>query len=158
MSLRKIKSELKTMSQEQLIEFITDLYKRMPNVKSYLDLTYGNKYDIFIEKNKKKIERLLYPTGRVMTFKDKEARKLIKEINRMEIPEISCELEFYYVECALDVLDVFGYSDNSFFRGIYSAFNSAISNMNKINNYDKYEDRINKIQAIGYDHGMDLDY
>ncbi len=158
MALRKIKSELKKMDQDQLIEFIIDLYRRMPNVKTYLNLAYTNEYDKFIEKSRKKIERLIYPSGREMRINDKEARKLIKEINQMDIPEISCELEFYYVEYATEVIRDFGLINDSFYKSIQNAFYNGVQNVNKINRHGKYDRRIEELISNAYEQNIELNY
>lgn len=144
------------MSHDEMISFITDLYKRMPNVKTYLDLVYSNKYDNFIEKNRKKIERCLCPTGREMIIRDKEDRDLIMEINRMDIPEVSFQLEFCYVEYATELIRYFGYLDNRFHSSIVSMFHSGIKNLDKIDGYENNVSRINEIVSNAYEQDIDL--
>ena len=158
MSLRKIKSELNKMEQDELIEFIIDLYNRMPNVKTYLNLAYTNKYDKFIEKSRRKIERLVYPTGREMKINDKEARRFIKEINQMHLPEISCELEFYYVEYATEVIRDFGLVNDSFYKSIHKAFYNGVQYVNKMNNHNKYDRRIEELISNAYEQNIELEY
>ena len=158
MSIRKIKTELKKHSQSELIDLVHDLYKKIPQVETYLNAAYTNDYDKIIEEKRKKIERFIYPSGREMKIKDKEARNLIKEINRLEIPEITCELEFYYVEYATEVLRDFGHVNDSFLQSIYSAFQNGIENINKINAHNEYNKRIQKIITNASDHDIYLDY
>ena len=146
------------MSHDEIIDFITDLYKRMPNVKEYLDLAYTNEYDKFIEKNRKKIERYLYPSGSKRMISYKEALQLILEINRMDIPEVSYQLEFYYVEYATEVVRDYGYFDDKFYSSIVSMFYSGIKNINKIDGYEKNKDRIDTLISNAYDLDIELDY
>ena len=146
------------MSHDEIVNFVSDLYKRMPNVKAYLDLAYSNKYDAFIEKNRKKLERYLYPTGGDMRIRDKEARELIKEINRMEIPEVAFQLELYYVEYATEVIRDFGFIDSKFYSSIISTFQNGIHNINKIGGYDKFETRINEIITNAFEQDIELEY
>ena len=95
MSLIKLKKEHKQMSKDEIIDLISDFYKKVPSAKDFFDVFTSGNIKKLIEKHKKEIERLVYPKGVNFNSKEAEARKLIRNIRKMKLDELSIALELH---------------------------------------------------------------
>ncbi|MEM9548583.1 MAG: hypothetical protein AAGA77_21535, partial [Bacteroidota bacterium] len=79
MGLRDLKKELNQMEKSDIIKLVSDIYSKIPTAKEYLDIFCGEKVSVIAEKYKTEIEQFVYPSGREMILREKEARKLIRK-------------------------------------------------------------------------------
>jgi len=158
MGLRDVKKELNKMDKSEIIKLISEMYTKLPPAKEFLDVFSGEKIETLVNKYKKEIERYVYPSGRAMVLRESEARKIIRTVRKMKIIELNVELELYYVECCLNIIQDFGYSDENYYIAIEKMFYSSIAGMSKTGEEEKYQQRIQKILSIGYEYGIDFDY
>ena len=158
MGLRDVKKELNKMDKAEMIKLFSEMYSKIPSAKEFLDIFSGVKIETLIEKYKKEIERYVYPSGREMVLRESEARKIIRTVRKMKITELNVELELYYIECCLEIIQDFGYFENNYYTAIGKMFDSAVSGISEIGEEEKYESRINTISGIASKYGMELYY
>ncbi|MBC8753336.1 hypothetical protein H2O64_01555 [Kordia sp. YSTF-M3] len=158
MRLRDLKKELHKMDKSEMIKLISEMYSKIPSAKEFLDVFSGMKIETLIEKYKKEIERYVFPSGREMILRETEARKIIRTVRKMKITELNVELELYYVECCLEIIQDFGYSDENYYISIEKMFDSAIKGISEIGEEEKYQSRINNIYSVASEYGMEFYY
>ncbi|AXG71981.1 hypothetical protein KORDIASMS9_04239 [Kordia sp. SMS9] len=158
MGLRDLKKELHKMDKSEMIKLISEMYSKIPSAKEFLDVFSGMKIETLIEKYKKEIERYVFPSGREMILRETEARKIIRTVRKMKITELNVELELYYVECCLEIIQDFGYSDENYYISIEKMFDSAIKGISEIGAEKKYKRRINDILSVASEFGIDFYY
>ncbi|WP_010182328.1 DUF6155 family protein [Aquimarina agarilytica] len=158
MGLREVKKELNKMDKSEMIKLISEMYSKIPSAKEFLDIFSGVKIETLIEKYKKEIERYVYPSGREMLLRESEARKIIRNVRKMKIVELNVELELYYVECCLEIIQDFGYFNESYYIAVEKMFDSAINGISQIGENEKYEERINNIYNIASEYGIEFYY
>lgn len=158
MGLRELKVELNKMDKTEIIKLISDLYKKVPMAKNYLDIFTNGNTDHLIKKYQSKIENLVFPISNNGTLKDAEARKLIKTIRKMKIPELTVALELHYVSCALDVIETYGYFNDSYHNAIYRMFYSAINSITENNLESKYDKLIFDLVNKSYECNLAIEY
>ncbi len=158
MGLRDVKKELNKMDKSEMIKLISEMYSKIPSAKEFLDIFSGVKIETLIEKYKKEIERYIYPSGREMVLRESEARKIIRNVRKMKIVELNVELELHYVECCLEIIQDFGYSDENYYIAIEKMFDSATSGISQIGEEEKYESRINNIYNVASEYGIEFYY
>jgi len=158
MGLRDVKKELSKMDKSEMIKLISEMYSKIPSAKEFLDIFSGVKIETLIEKYKKEIERYIYPSGREMVLRESEARKIIRNVRKMKIVELNVELELHYVECCLEIIQDFGYSDENYYIAIEKMFDSATSGISQIGEEEKYESRINNIYNVASEYGIEFYY
>ncbi len=158
MGLRDVKKELTNMDKSEIIKLISEMYKKIPSVKSYLDVFATGEIENLVIKYKKEIERYVYPRGRNMDLRESEARKLIRNIRKMKIVELNIELELHYVICCLEVIQDFGYWDENYYIAIEKMFHSASYGISAIGIDEKYEERLSSISNQASEFGIELYY
>lgn len=146
------------MDKSEMIKLISEMYSKLPSAKEFLDIFSGVKIETLIEKYKKEIERYVYPKGREMVLRESEARKIIRTVRKMKITELNVELELYYIECCLEIIEGFGYFDEKYYMAIENMFESATRGISEMGDEGKYETRINSISGIASACGMELYY
>lgn len=134
------------------------MYKKIPAVKTYLDVFATGEINQLVDKYKKEIERYIYPNGRDMQLRETEARKIIRTIQKMKITELNVELELHYVGCCLDVIEDFGYWDDGYYVALEKMFYNATSGINELGMEEKYEERIIGIIHQASEFGIELSY
>lgn len=157
MPLRTLKSHLAQMDKSDIIKLISEMYKKVPAAKDYLDLIAGVDVDNLVDKYKKKIERFVLPTSSGV-MRASEARRLIREASKMRIPELNAELELFYVECCIHVISSYGLYDSSYYSTVYTAFSNATKNVSKAGMHDVYEERLYDAINTASEYGIELVY
>jgi len=158
MGLREVKIELNKMDKSEIIKLISEMYKKIQPVKNYLDVLVSGDIKPLIEKYKKEIEKYIYPSGRDLVFKDAEARKLIRSVQKMKIINLNIELELHYVKCCLDFISDYGYWDENYYIAIEKMFNSAVNGISEIGYQKEYEDQLSSLSTSASEHGLELFY
>ncbi len=158
MGLRDVKKELHKMDKSEMIKLVSEMYSKIPSAKEFLDVFFGVKIETLIEKYKKEIERYIYPSGKEMVLRESEARKIIRTVRKMKITELNVELELHYVECCLEIIQSFGYSNENYYIAIEKMFDSAINAISQIGEEEKYKSRIDNIYNIASEYGIEFYY
>ena len=153
MSLPKLKKELQQMPQQQLIDLLCDMYNKVPAAKDFLELFVSVDIEKLAEKYKKQIARDLKIKfdGSV---RDVSARKLIRDLRKMGIDELSIELELFYVEYAFANIEEASYWEAyNYIDGMHKMFYEALEKIEKNNLEEKYNLRISELQRRGGRYG-----
>lgn len=158
MGLRDVKKELTNMDKSEIIKLISEMYKKIPSVKSYLDVFATGEIENLVIKYKKEIERYVYPSGTNMNLREPEARKLIRNIRKMKIVELNIELELHYVICCLEVIQDFGYWDENYYVTIGKMYYSATNGISELGIEEKYEEKLQSISNQASEFGIELYY
>ena len=158
MPLKEVKKELNGMDKAELVKIISEMYKKIPAVKTYLDIFATGEIEKLAAKYKKEIEKYIYPSGRNLELRETEARKVIRSVQKMKITELSVELELHYVSCCLDVIEDFGYWEENYYIALEKMFYSALSGINELGMEEKYNERIIEIVRKASDSDIELSY
>ncbi|MCP4121973.1 MAG: hypothetical protein GY751_09495 [Bacteroidetes bacterium] len=158
MGVRKINKELNMMDKSEIIKLITEMYKKIPSVKNYMDVFITGEIEQLVAKYKREIEKYIYPSGRNSELRESEARKIIRTVRKLKIIELNIELELHYVSCCLDIINDFGYWDENYYNSIEKMFYSATSGIAKLDIANKYEEQISSISNIASEYGLELLY
>ncbi|GAA3629459.1 DUF6155 family protein [Flavivirga jejuensis] len=158
MALREVKKELNKMDKTEIIKLISDMYKKIPSVKTFLDIFSTGEIKLLVEKYKKEVEKYIYPSGRNMNLREAEARKLIRTLRKMKITELNVELELHYVSCCLEIIEDFGYWDERYYIALEKMFDSATSGISELGLEEEYQEKINLISDKASEFGIELIY
>jgi len=158
MGLREVKSKLNSLDKTEMIKLISEMYKKIPTAKNYLDIYATGNIKELVEKYKKEIERYIYPAGNNLVLKEAEAKKLIRTVRKMKVIELNIELELHYVHCCLDVISDFGYWNDNYYLSIDSMFNSAIVGIEELGIEDEYSERVAHLSSRANEFGLELYY
>ncbi len=158
MGLRDLKKTLGDMDKPDIIQLVTQMYKDLPDAKDYLDIFITGNLKTLIEKYKYEIEKYVYPNGREMTLREKEARKVIRKVRKMKITELNIELELHYVNCCMDIITDFGYSDENYSIAIEKMFESAVKGIEELGMQKAYQQELVRLSNLGYKYGLELEY
>ncbi len=113
-------------------------------------------YDVkaLAEKYKKQIKRYCKPNFD-FHIKDTEARKLIREVRKMEIDELTVQLELYYCACCIEVIDKYGLGISAAFAtALEDMFSSAIKTIKKNDWKANFINELNKLRKVGNEYGF----
>ena len=158
MGLRELKARLNKLDKSDIIKLVSEMYKKIPSAKDYLDIYATGDFKDLTEKHKKEIEKYIYPTGKNMVLREAEARKLIREVRKFKVIELNIELELHYVDCCLEVVSDFGYYDEHYYISIEKMFESAMDGICELGLEDKFEKRIEKLSSRANEFGIELYY
>lgn len=158
MALREVKKKLTGMEKIEIIQLITVMYKKIPSVKTYLDIFATGEVNQIAEKYKKDIERYVYPSGANMVLRESEAIKLIRTVQKMGIIQLNVELELHYVNCCLEVIRDFGYWDDNYYVVVQNMFDNAVNGISELGILDKYEEQLSTISHLASTCDLDLYY
>ena len=153
MTLAKLKNELSKMPQKQVVELVLDMYTKVPAAKDFLDMFVSLDIEKLAEKHKRQIARDLK-----VKFdgspRDVSARKLIRDVQKMGIDELSVELELFYAECAYLNMEEWGYWEvYSYSDAMQKMFYSALEKIEKNGWQEKYNYRLNALRKKGGKYG-----
>ena len=153
MTLAKLKKELAQMSHKQVIDLVLDIYTKVPAAKDFLNIFVSLDIEKLAEKYKSQISRDLK-----VKFdgspRDVSARKLIRDVRKMGIDELSIELELFYAECAYANMEEWGYWEAySYSDAMQKMFYDAIEKIEKNGWQEKYNGRLNVLRKNGGQYG-----
>jgi Zn-dependent M16 (insulinase) family peptidase len=158
MALKELKKELNQMDKTEIIKLISEMYKKIPDAKNYLDIFATGEIKQLTEKYKKEIEKYIYPNGRNMDLRETEARKIIRTVRKMKITELNVELELHYVSCCIEVIEDFGYWNENYYIALEKMFDNAINGIYKLGIEEKYKERIKILSNKASEYGIELEY
>ena len=149
MTLAKLKKELAIMSHKQVVDLVLDMYTKVPTAKDFLNLYVSLDIEKLAEKYKSQISRDL-KVKFDSSPRDVSARKLIRDVRKMGIDELSVELELFYAECAYVNMEEWGYWEAySYSDAMQKMFYDAIEKIEKNGWQEKYSDRLNVLRGKG---------
>ncbi|MCM4161772.1 hypothetical protein FHG64_18085 [Antarcticibacterium flavum] len=158
MPLKEVQKELNGMDKPELVKIISEMYNKIPAVKTYLDFFATGEIEKLAAKYKKEIEKYIYPSGRNLELRETEARKVIRSVQKMKITELIVELELHYVSCCLEVIEDFDYWEENYYKAMEKMFYSALSGITALGMEEKCNERIIEIVSKASDSDIELSY
>jgi hypothetical protein len=160
MGISDIKTELKKLEKDTLIDLITDLYKKNKSVKEFLDYYVNPDEKELFNKYRDKVYEAFYPK-RGDRLRLAEGKKAISEFKKLEIrKELLAELMLFYVETGVECTNEYGDIHEPFYNSVASVYLSALNLMRKEKILDKFCSRAKKImddtEGIGWGFHDDL--
>jgi hypothetical protein len=153
MTLAKLKKELVQMTHKQVIDLMLDMYTKVPSAKDYLDIFVSLDIEKLAEKYKNQISRDL-KVKFDSSPRDVSARKLLRDVRKMGIDELSVELELFYAECAYVNMEEWGYWEAySYSDAMQKMFYDAVEKIEKNGWQEKYNVRLNSLREKGRQYG-----
>ena len=153
MTLAKLKKELAQMAHKQVIDLVLDMYTKVPAAKDFLDMFVSLDIEKLAEKYKSQISRDL-KVKCDGSSRDVSARKLIRDVRKMGIDELSVELELFYAECAYSNIEEWGYWEAySYSDAMEKMFYDALEKIEKNDWQEKYNGKLNALRKKGEQYG-----
>ncbi|MDM8565124.1 hypothetical protein QUF74_05670 [Candidatus Halobeggiatoa sp. HSG11] len=139
LTVTKLKKNLENKDKKELIQEITNLYKRFPQVKEYYQ-SQGNEARNILEKYQAIIKRE-FVYGRAAP-KLGVARKAVNDFKKLtDSPELLSELKFTYVESISYFCAEYGPDTEKFSDLAENMFMELLNDLKKHNLLDKFEIR-----------------
>lgn len=154
--------KLDAMSREELVKIISDLFKTNKSVEARLNLMIlGDEYgNMLLEKYKKQLYKIFYPTNIVRTGFSLERAQLVLS----DFADICGngrwygDLALYFSECATDFTMNYGDIDEKFYDALGDAYHDVIVIASEDEElYELWKDRLEYImhEFSGFGWGMD---
>ena len=147
MSKAKLKKHLQTLSKEQIIEVVLELYDARKEAKNYLEFYLAPDCNAELEKCKKAIEQEFFPTR---GFSEKpsfaKCRKAISDFQKLK-PDPACvaDLMLFYIELGCEYTMTFGDMWEQYYTTLENNFDKAMKFIATHGLSDSYDERIEKM-------------
>ena len=140
-----LRKYLKTLDKNQIIELVSDLYKKQKTVKEYFDFFINPNEKELFEKYKEKIDLAFFPKrGFIQNLS--QAKKAISEFKKFEpSPELVADLMLFYVETGVRQVTEYGDERESFYTSMEKTYFNALTLMYKENLLEKFSGRAAKV-------------
>ena len=148
-TIAQLKKELKTKTNEELIEIVTDLTKSLPQVKDYMTLKYSpESSQELVDEAKRKIRAEFFPARGYGNGRVSVAKKVISEFKKISInSEQLIDLMLYYVENCNEYTEAYGDIDANFYYSAKSRYYDAVKlvNQSEKTTYKKFAQRFENL-------------
>jgi hypothetical protein len=146
-NLSVLKSHLKMRSQEQLIDEISDLFKRFSEVKDYYQVKiYPEANTEIIGKYKEIIENEFFPSRGIGNCRLSVAKKAIADYKKVcDRAENLIDIMLFYVEQGVKYTKTYGDIDAPFYTSLESMYAKAIENIVKFSMKANFQNRCHKV-------------
>lgn len=145
MGLTDIKKELSKFDKNQLINIISDLYKKNKSVKEFFDFYVNPNEKELFEKYRDKVFEAFYPK-RGYNVKLKDGKKAMSDFKKLgPSTGLIADLMLFYVETGVKFTNDFGDIDENFYSSLGKTYVQALALMQKENLLDKFADRASKV-------------
>lgn len=145
-TITQLKKELKTKTNEELVDIITDLTKALPAVKDYMTLKYApESTQELVDEAKKKVRAEFFPARGYGEGKISVAKKIISEFKKISInSEPLIDIMLYYVEVCNEYTEAYGDIDAQFYYSAESMYDKVVQLINQNDKlvYQKFADRL----------------
>ncbi len=141
MGLTDIKKELKKLDKDNLIDLLTDLYKKNKSVKEFFDFYINPDEKELFNKYRDKVFEAFYPR-RGYNYKLKDGKQAISDFKKLGP---SADLMLFYVETGVKFTNDFGDIDEGFYSSMETTYLASLKLMKKENILDKFADRAGKV-------------
>ena len=147
MKLTELKRYLNSMERAELVALLCRLYKGSMQCQNLLDLMFdgGAAEDALIADCKKKIRAAFF--GNRLSLKT--ARSVISNFRKAApSTEGLAELMLYYVECGVELTNVYGDMDEAFYASIVSMFHDYVALVNRMESDMYYRRNENRLRNV----------
>ena len=130
-TLNQLKQYLKTISQEESIADITELFKRFPSVKEYYQIKlYPQAEAEVLTKYKKIIEDEFFPSRGFGKARLSIAKKAISDYRKVCNNEVdTIDIMLFYVEQGVKFTLAYGDIDEAFYASMEGMYDKALNAM-----------------------------
>ena len=146
-TLNHLKKYLNNCSQEELVNQISELFKKFPIVKKYYQIKlYPESEEQVINKYKKVIEDEFFPSRGFGQAKLSVAKKAIAEYKKVsQTPLGLLDIMLFYVEQGVKFTNAYGDIDENFYISMEDMYEKAVKSINKDGFKDIFQERCKKI-------------
>ncbi len=162
MKITELKRCLNSMERAELVALLCRLYKGSKQCQTLLDLMFDGEAaeDALIADCKKKIRAAFF--GNRLSLK--AARSVISNFRKAVIStEGLAELMLYYVECGVELTNVYGDMGEAFYASVVSMFHDYVALVNRMESdlyYRRNKNRLRNVMqdtdGIGWDFPNDM--
>ncbi len=138
MGLTDVKKELNKLDKDNLINLITDLYKKNKSVKDFFDFYIEPNENELFKNYKDKVFEAFYPK-RGFGFNLKEGKKAISEFKKFGAStRLIADLMLFYVETGVKFTNDYGDINEGFYSSLEKTYVQALTLMRKENLLDEF--------------------
>ncbi|CAK0741557.1 conserved hypothetical protein [Gammaproteobacteria bacterium] len=147
MTVTVLKKKLEQKSKQELIQDISELYKKFPAVKEYYQIQQGD-IKLILDKYKDIIKKEFvdgYTKG-LPKARLSVARKAVQDFKKMTTnPELLADIMFTFVESISNFNTEFATDDESFYTSPEGMFEKSLELLNKNNLLQAFKERVYRI-------------
>ena len=147
LTVTSLKKQLEQKSKQELIQDITELYKKFSDVKEYYQVQDGN-IELISEKYKEIIKKEFvngYTRG-LPKARLSVARKAVQDFKKFTSnPELLADMMFTFVELISSFNKEFGVDSESYYTSPENMFDNVLDLLKKNNLLSKFEKRAFRI-------------
>lgn len=147
----KLKKQLQSLSQQELIELLVDTFKSSKQAELFLTvkLIGEEAIEALLPVYQKKVKDEFFPDRGFAKLRLAEAKKAIDEFEKItQSPKHTLELMLFYVEMGVEFTNAYGDIDSRFYESILKMFASVIDRINADDGYDLFEEFEERIAAV----------
>lgn len=156
MGLRDLKTELKKLDKQGLIDLISELYKKDKATKEFLDFYVQPNEIVLFRKYRDIVFEAFYPT-RGSALKLKNGKKAISDFKKFDpSANLLAELMLFYVKTGVDFTNDFGDIDEGFYSSLETTFVAALKLLEKENLLVEFAEKVSNIvnETVGIGWGF----
>ena len=128
LTISKLKKALSGKSENDLLEEIINLFKKIPQVKEYYTLALSEEgEELIFDKYKEIITNEFFPKRGYGKARLSVAKKAINDFKKIsDKPSLIVEIMLHYVEQGVDFTDQYGDIDSPFYDSMEKMFEEAL--------------------------------
>jgi len=128
LTISKLKKALSGKSENDLLEEIINLFKKIPQVKEYYTLALSEEgEELIFDKYKEIITNEFFPKRDYGKARLSVAKKAINDFKKIsDKPSLIVEIMLHYVEQGVDFTDQYGDIDSPFYDSMEKMFEEAL--------------------------------
>jgi len=146
-TLTALKQHLKSVSKEDLVDDIAELYKKIAGVKDFYQLKLSSPEETqVISKYKQTIENQFFPKRGYGKAKLSVAKKAISDYKKVSVSPLGMiDLMLFYVEQGVKFTNSYGDINEGFYNSMEGMYEKTIELILKYEQESIFEDRCEKI-------------
>jgi len=149
-----IRSELAKLQKKELIEIISDLYKKNKSVQEYLNFYIKPDEEGLLEKYRVKVYEAFYPK-RGFEYNLKQGKQAISDFKKLgPSADLLADLMFLYVETGVKFTNEYGDINETFYNSMESTYAGVLKFIYKEGLTETFQPRarqiLNDTQHMGW--------
>ncbi|MFR9524549.1 MAG: DUF6155 family protein [Rikenellaceae bacterium] len=146
MSKASLKKELKSLTKEEIIDVVLELYDARKEAKEYLEFFLNPNEDVEKEKCKAVIFNEFYPKRGEPKTRFSVCRKAISDFKKLKpSPDTLADLMLFYIETGVRFTRDYGDMWEQYYDSLAGNFEKALEHISKNCDFELYKDRIHKV-------------
>jgi Family of unknown function (DUF6155) len=145
MGLIDVKKELQKLDKGEIIDLVSELYKKNKSPKEFLDFWANPNENELFTKYRDKVFRAFYAV-KGYDYSLKNGKQAISDFKKFSpSADLIADLMLFYVETGVIFTNDFGDVDEPFYSSMETTYESALKLMKKEDLLDKFAVRVKKI-------------